>query len=154
MNRDRHYSPVTLALIVVASLAAGSAFAADKTEINLTLTVDSSGAATINVDPEDATIWRNKPDKPKKVYWMTENNSSYDELFWELRYDPDKGGGSANYFGDVDIACGESDIKVQPDKKPDIPYAEWPYSVTVYSCVDGEKSEMILEVDPRIKWGD
>ena len=67
MNRDRHYSPVTLALIVVASLAAGSAFAADKTEINLTLTVDSSGAATINVDPEDATIWRNKPDKPKKT---------------------------------------------------------------------------------------
>ena len=154
MNRNRHISPLTLALIVIAALAAGSAHAAEKTEVELTLTVDDAGNASIGVDPENAQIWRNKPDKPKKVYWMTVNESSYDELFWELRYDPSKGGGSANYFGDVDIACGKTDIKVQPDRKPDAPYAEWPYSVTVYSCVDGAKGDMLAEIDPRIKWGD
>ena len=153
MHRIR-FAPIVLALIVLAALAAGSAHAADKTDVQLTLMDDGSGALAISVDPENAQIWRNKPDKPKKVYWYTANESSYDELYWELRYDPGKGGGTANYFGAVDIECGKDSIKVQPDKKPDEPYAEWPYSVTVYSCVDGERGDMLAEVDPRIVWKD
>ena len=69
-------------------------------------------------------------------------------------FDPGKGGGSENYFGDVDLACGESSIKVQPSPKPSIPNAEWPYMVTVYSCADGAKGEYLCMVDPRIKWND
>ena len=42
----------------------------------------------------------------------------------------------------------------QPDKKPDVPQAEWPYSVAVYSCVDGARGDLLAEVDPRIVWRD
>ena len=135
-------------------LLASTAEAADKNEVELTLAVDSAGTATITVDPEDAQIWRNKPDKPKKINWKIVNSSAYEQLFWELRYAPDKGGGSADYFGEVDITCGETDKKVQPDKKPDFPYAEWPYSITVFSCADGAKSVELATVDPRIVWKD
>jgi hypothetical protein len=76
------------------------------------------------------------------------------ELFWELRYDPDKGGGSADDFGEVDIACGGAGTKVQPDKKPDFPYAQWPYSVTVYACAEGAKGQQLANGDPRIVWKD
>ncbi|MCW8985538.1 MAG: hypothetical protein OQK55_09360 [Thermoanaerobaculales bacterium] len=154
MRRVHRFASMTLALVIAAALFSGSAQAADKTDVKLTLTVDSAGTATISVDPEDAKIWRNKPDKPKKVYWKTENNSSHDQLFWELRYDPSKGGGTANYFGDVDIKCGETRVKVQPDKKPDFPKAEWPYSITVFACKDGVKAQEIATVDPRIIWQD
>jgi hypothetical protein len=153
MHQKLRFSLI-VAIAAVALVAAGTAQAADKTDVELTLTVDDAGNAAISVDPESAQIWRNKPDKPKKVYWYTANESSYDELYWELRYDPGKGGGTANYFGDVDIECGKDSIKVQPDKKPDAPYAEWPYSVSVYSCVDGAKGDMLAEVDPRIVWKD
>lgn len=154
MQNPLRLATMTLAIVVAALLIAGSAQAADKKDVKLTLTVDSAGTATISVDPEDATIWRNKPDKPKKVNWKTINKSTYDELFWELRYEPSKGGGTADYFGDVDIACGETERKVQPDKKPDFPYAQWPYSVAVYSCVDGARGAKLAEVDPRIVWKD
>jgi hypothetical protein len=156
----RRVSSLIIGALAVATMAvlggplAGFADAADKNEVELTLAVDSAGKATITVDPEDAQIWRNKPDKPKKVTWKTVNTSSHDQLFWELRYAPDKGGGSADYFGDVDIACGETEIKVQPDKKPDFPYAEWPYSVTVFACADGAKGQELATVDPRIIWKD
>jgi hypothetical protein len=142
------------ALVISAVLITGSAQAADKKDVKLTLNVSSAGTASIAVDPEDVQIWRNKPNKPKKVYWKTVNNSSHDQLFWELRYDPGKGGGTANYFGDVDIECGTTSIKVQPDKKPAFPYAQWPYSVAVYVCVDGAKGDLLAEVDPRIVWKD
>lgn len=142
------------ALVLFSGPAAGSAHAAESKDITLKLTVDDAGAATITVDPEDAQIWRNKPNKPKKVHWKTANSSSHAELFWELRYDPDKGGGSADYFGEVDVACGETGTKVQPDKKPDFPYAQWPYSVTVYACADGAKGQQLATVDPRIVWKD
>ena len=98
--------------------------------------------------------WRNKPNKPKKVEWTTVNTTRYPELFWELRYDPSKGGGTADYFGDVDIECGVANIKVQPDKKPDFPNAQWPYSVTAYACADGVKAQEVATVDPRIVWKD
>jgi hypothetical protein len=154
MQNPLRLATMTLAIVVAALLIAGSAQAADRKDVKLTLTVYSAGTATISVDPEDATIWRNKPDKPKKVNWKTINKSTYDELFWELRYEPSKGGGTADYFGDVDIACGETERKVQPDKKPDFPYAQWPYSVAVYSCVDGARGAKLAEVDPRIVWKD
>lgn len=141
-------------VLLTAVMLAGSAEAADQKEVKLTLNVNSSGASTITVDPENTQIWRNKPNKPKKIYWKTVNNSSHAQLFWELRYDPEKGGGTANYFGDVDLECGTTSIKVQPDKKPDFPFAQWPYSVTVYSCVDGSKGQKLAEVDPRIVWKD
>ena len=115
-------------------------------EILLTLRVKSLVRTVVKVQPRDAKIWRNTPDKPKKVnWWIDQQHLVRSELFWELRYDPDKGGGTENYFGDVDIECGETAIKVQPDKKPDFPYAQWPYSVTVYACVDGTKGEKLAE---------
>ena len=154
MQQGRLSAVTILALVLAATLIADPAEAGDKKDVKLTLDIDSAGTAVISVDPEDAQIWRNKPDKPKKVNWKTVNKSHHSQLFWELRYDPDKGGGSANYFGDVDIACGETAKKVQPDKKPDFPYAQWPYSVTVYSCVGGAKGAKLAEVDPRIVWKD
>lgn len=141
-------------IVTFGGLSATTSEAADKTDVELTLAVDSAGTATITIDPEDAQIWRNELDKPKKIYWTTVNTSSHDQLFWELRYAPDKGGGSADYFGNVDIVCGETDIKVQPDKKPDVPYAQWPYSVTVFACADGAKGQELATVDPRIVWKD
>jgi len=147
---------MTLIVVITAVLIAGSAGAADKkTYIQLSLEVAGSGIPFIKVQPRDAKIWRNKPDKPKKVeWWWTVNDTSYSEIFWEIRYDPSKGGGTADYFGDVDIECGKTEIKVQPDKKPDIPNAQWPYSITAYACVDGVKGQIIATIDPRIVWKD
>lgn len=154
MKNSPRLAIMALAAVIAGLMIAGTAEAADTKDVKLTLTVSSAGTATITVDPEDAKIWRNKPNKPKKVNWQTVNESSHNQLFWELRYDPGKGGGTANYFGDVDIACGETEKKVQPDKKPDFPYAQWPYSVTAYSCVDGVKGDQLADVDPRIVWKD
>lgn len=155
MNRNRRFSALTLATAIAAVSIAGFAGAADKkTNIQLTLNQDRNGDLLVMVRPQNAKIWRNNPDKPKKVNWWTDNYSAYGELFWELRYDPDKGGGTADYFGEVDIECGQKEIKVQPDKKPDFPEAEWPYSITVYACVDGAKAQKIAAVDPRIIWKD
>ena len=154
MHLSLRLATVSLPVFIAGLLITCSLEAADTKDVKLTLNVDAAGAASISVEPEDAQIWRKKPDKPKKVNWETVNKSRHTQLFWELRYDPDKGGGSANYFGDVDIACGETAEKVQPDKKPDFPYAQWPYSVTVYSCVDGAKGAKLAEVDPRIVWKD
>ena len=147
---------MALATAFAAVLIAGSTGAADKkTTIQLMLDQNVNGVAFIQVQPRDAKIWRNKPDKPKKVEWWWEiNKTSFDELFWEIRYDPSKGEGPADFFGNVDIECGESEIKAQPDKKPDVPKAEWPYSITVYACKDGVKAQEIATIDPRIIWQD
>ena len=162
MHENRRFAGVTGTLAIVAvfvafsSLFAGSADASDKKKnIELTLEVGATAKPFITVRPRDAKIWRNKPDKPKKVrWWWTVNKTSHAEIFWEIRYDPSKGGGTANYFGDVDIECGQAEIKVQPDKKPDFPKAEWPYSITVYACRDGVKAQEIATIDPRIIWND
>ena len=147
---------MTLLVVIAAVLIAGPASTADKkTNIQLTLDQNFNGLPFIKVQPRDAKIWRNKPDKPKKVeWWWTINRTSYSEIFWEIRYDPSKGGGTADYFGEVDIECGQSEIKVQPDKKPDSPKAEWPYSITEYACKDGVKAQKIATIDPRIIWQD
>jgi len=156
MQRNICFAAMALIIVVAAVLIAGPADAADKkTTIQLMLDQNVNGVAFIQVQPRDAKIWRNKPDKPKKVEWWWEiNRTSFDELFWEIRYDPSKDRATANYFGDVDIECGESEIKVQPDKKPDFPKAEWPYSITVFACKDGVKAQEIATVDPRIIWQD
>jgi hypothetical protein len=148
---------MTLAVVIATVLIAGSAQAADKEKVKdilLTLRVDLTQRTIIKVQPRSAKIWRNQPDKPKKVNWIAVNNTPYEEVFWEIRYDPSKGGESANYFGDVDIECGETEIKVKPDKTPDFPNAEWPYSVTAFGCVDGQKAQKLAELDPRIIWDD
>jgi hypothetical protein len=148
---------MTVAVVIVTALVARPVHAADKdkkTNILLTLRVDVTQRTVIKVQPRDAKIWRNTPDKPKKVMWIAINNTTYEEVFWEIRYAPSKGGESANYFGDVNIECGESEIKAQPDKKPEIAHAEWPYSVTAYGCVDGEKAQKLAVLDPRIIWKD
>jgi hypothetical protein len=156
MDRTQHPHGAVLTIAIVGALILGASSldAGDSKSITLTLAIDGSGTATISVDPENAMIWRNRPDKPKKVEWRTVNDTAHAELYWELRFDPDKGGGSADYFGDVDIACRESAKKVQPDKKPDFPFAQWPYSVTVFTCVDGVKGERLVTADPRIVWKD
>ena len=155
MKGNRRFSALTLATAIAAVSIAGFTGATDKkTNIRLTLRQDRNGDLLVIVRPQNAKIWRNNPDKPKKVNWWTDNYSTYGELFWELRYDPDKGGGTADYFGEVDIECGQKEIKVQPDKKPDFPEAEWPYSITVYACIDGAKAQKIAAVDPRIIWKD
>lgn len=126
----------------------------DAREVTLTAAADGAGGCTITVSPETAIISRGNTAEIKKVYWVAEPNAELGELYWEIRYDPGKGGGSENYFGDVNLACGESSIKVQPKPKPKIPNAEWPYMVTVYQCADGAKGPYLCTVDPRIKWND
>jgi hypothetical protein len=154
MHQGHRSIVMILLFVVMAAVVSDPAQAADKKDVQLTLSVDSAGNATISVHPQDQHIWRNKPNKPKKINWKTVNNSSHIQLFWELRYDPGKGGGTADYFGDVDIECDQTAIKVQPDKKPEFPYAQWPYSVAVFACVDGAKGDKLAEVDPRIVWKD
>ena len=144
--------------LVIACVAlfswAGSVAANDAREVTLNAVADGSGGCTISVSPEIAVISRGNQAKIKKVYWVAEPNPEFGELYWEIRYDPGKGGGSDNYFGDINLACGAPSIKVQPKPKPKIPNAEWPYMVTVYRCVDGAKGPYLCTVDPRIKWND
>ena len=160
MHGNRRLAAITNTLAIAVVLAvfsgplAGPADAGENKVVELQVMTTPTGQFVITVDPAYAKIWRNKPDKPKKINWKTIDNSPYEELFWELRYDPSKGGGTADYFGDVDIECGQTAIKVQPDKKPDYPNAEWPYSVTVYVCADGVKGKELAAVDPRIIWKD
>jgi len=141
------------AVVAILTVAPTTAVAdpPDAKEVTLTLQVDGEGNCSITVDPETAVIERGDNAKIKKVYWVATPNDDHPNLFWELRWDPDKGGASENYFGDVDLACGVENIKVQPDK-PKIDNAEWPYAVTVFDCVDGAKAEELCTVDPRIRW--
>jgi hypothetical protein len=160
MHRDHRFASITHFLSIAVALAvfscalAGSAHAGDDKLIRLKVTTNQVGKHVIMVLPPHAKIWRDNPNKPKKINWTAVNYSAYDDLFCELRYDSSKGEGAANYFGDVDIECGETEIEVQPDIKPDSPNAEWPYTVTVYACVDGVKGQEVATVDARIVWND
>ena len=144
----------TIGVLILGGASAVSAQQPDAREITLELAMGGAGSPTIIVTPETATIWRTKHGKVKKVEWAALPDDQYGELYWELRWDPSKGGGSDNFFGNVDLPCGDSHIKVQPNPKPTIPYAEWPYMVTVYSCSDGVKGQELATVDPRIRWDD
>jgi hypothetical protein len=139
-------------IVVLAGASTVWADPPDAKEVTLLLSFNDAGKCSISVHPEIAEIWRGQHHKIKKVYWVAPPNSQYPQLFWELRWDPDKGGATEDYFGAVDLSCGVNNIKVQPKPKPKIPNAEWPYSVSVYSCADGAKSEHLCNVDPRIRW--
>ena len=146
---------LTMVLVGVAGdAAAQSGGGNDARTVTLQAVSDGAGGCTITVSPETAVISRGNNARIKKVYWTGESSSEFGDLYWELRYDPGKGGGSENYFGDVNLACGVPSIKVQPRPKPRIPNAEWPYMVTAYRCVDGAKGPYLCTVDPRIKWND
>lgn len=154
MPRRHIWTPLLCALAAVVFLAVPSAVEADPPdakEVTLKLTIDGDGNCAINVDPETAVIQKGDNAKIKKVYWVALPNEQYPQLFWELRWDPDKSGASENYFGDVDLPCGVDNLKVQPDK-PKIDNAEWPYAVTVFGCADGGRAEQLCTVDPRIRW--
>ena len=144
----------TIGVLILGGASAVSAQQPDAREITLELAMGGAGSPTIIVTPETATIWRTKHGKVKKVEWAALPDAEHPELYWELRWDPSKDGGSDNFFGNVDLPCGDSHIKVQPNPKPTIPYAQWPYMVTVYSCSDGVKGQEIATVDPRIRWDD
>jgi hypothetical protein len=145
----------TIGVLNLSGASAVSAQQPDGREVTLELSMDGAGNPTIIVSPETATIWRNAQGKVKKVVWVATPDTQYGELYWELRWDPsNKGGGSENFFGNVDLPCGVSQIKVQPKPKPKIPYAQWPYMVTVYSCPNGAKGQKLVTVDPRIRWDD
>ena len=156
MNRVSKSSVmVGLICIGLLSWAGGAGADPDAKDVTLTAVADGAGGCTITVDPETATISRGDDAKIKKVYWKAPPNAELGELYWELRYDPGKGGGTENYFGNVDLACGQSSIKVKPDKPhPRIQNPEWPYMVTVYRCENGAKGPYLCTVDPRIKWND
>ena len=144
----------TTEMLILGGVSTASAQQPDGREVTLELSMDGAGNPTVIVSPETATIWRNAQGKVKKVVWVAMPDAQYGELYWELRWDPSKGGGSDNFFGNVDLPCGVSQIKVQPKPKPKIPYAEWPYMVTVYSCSNGAKGQELATVDPRIRWDD
>ena len=144
----------TTEMLILGGVSTASAQQPDGREVTLELSMDGAGNPTVIVSPETATIWRNAQGKVKKVVWVAMPDAQYGELYWELRWDPSKGGGSDNFFGNVDLPCGVSQIKVQPKPKPKIPYAEWPYMVTVYSCSNGAKGQKLVTVDPRIRWDD
>jgi hypothetical protein len=156
MQMNRRFAAVTALVFIATVLTAGTAGAEDKnTHIKLALDQNLNGVVVIKVQPRDAKIWRDTPNKPNRVeWWWMVNDTSYPEIFWEIRYDPAKGGGTGDYFGNVDIECGQTDIVVEPDKKPDAPKAQWPYSITVYACRGGVKAQKIATIDPRIIWQD
>jgi hypothetical protein len=141
-------------MLILAGVSTAWADPPDAREVTLKLSFDGAGKCSISVDPEIATIWRGQHQKIKKVYWVAAPNSQYPELYWELRYDPGKGGGTGDYFGAVNLSCGVNEIKVKPQQKPAKAKAEWPYSVSVFSCSDGARSEHLCTVDPRIRWDD
>ncbi len=141
-------------ILILAGASAAWADPPDAREVTLQLAIDGTGSCTITVTPETATISRGANQKVKKVYWVAPPNGQFPELFWELRWDPDKGGATEDYFGAVNLPCGVNDIKVQPKPKPKIPNAEWPYAVSVYSCSGGARAEHLCTVDPRIRWDD
>jgi len=156
---NKNLTRATLVVVgvgILASIGVSPAWAdpPDAREVSLQLTIDGAGNCSISVYPETATISRGQNQKIKKVYWVAPPNSQFPELYWELRWDPDKRGASEDYFGAVDLPCGVNNIKVQPHPKPKIPQAQWPYAVSVYSCSDGAKSQNLCTVDPRIRWDD
>jgi len=153
-QRSFSLTMIVIACGILITWAGDAAADNESREVTLTAVDDGSGGCTITVSPENAIISRGPNAKIKKVYWVAEANPELGELYWEIRYDPGKGGATENYFGDVNLACGAGSIKVQPKPKPKIPNAEWPYMVTVYRCENGAKGPYLCTVDPRIKWND
>ena len=99
MRRTNTERPVVAAVIVIAcgiliSWPVGAAADNESREVTLTAVADGSGGCTITVSPETAIISRGKKAKIKKVYWVGETNPELGDLYWEIRYEPGKGGNS------------------------------------------------------------
>jgi hypothetical protein len=66
--------------------------AAEKdSRILLTLPVDVTGQTMVKVQPRDAKLWRNDPQKPQQVRWWTVNSTQYNQVYWEIRHDTTRG---------------------------------------------------------------
>jgi hypothetical protein len=112
------------------------------------------GELCVTVLPDPATVWRGTKRTPiRRVDWLVVDA---EERYWEIRYAPDKDGAEGNYFnasGTIDIPCGDNLFRTRNPQDPGRDGARWPYSITVYSCVDGSKGERLCEKDPEIDWG-
>ena len=122
--------------------------------IRLRLGVERSGGFFLMVAPPRTKLWRDTPDRPWMIRWKVADNGLYGDLYWVIRYDSDSDAASNDYFGDIDIACGERGMDVVPEMKPEEPNATWPYKVTVHLCVDGVKgpAKETLNAKPKIIW--
>lgn len=161
MNRNQLLGAITntFAIAVVFALtmvaSASSMDAADnERSVLLTLRVERTGMTIVKVQPRDAKIWRNDPEKPRIVRWWTVNNTQYQEVYWEIRHDTSRADETADYFGEINIECGQTEVSVQPVTVPDSPNARWPYVVNVYGCKDGKKAQKLSTLNPTVVWKD
>ena len=161
MNRHQHLGATTHVFAIafffaLSMVALASPVDADDTErsVLLTLRVERTGVTMVKVQPRDAKLWRNDPEKPHEIRWWTINNTQYEEVYWEIRHDSSRSGSEGDYFGEIDIECGQSEVTVQPVTVPDSPNARWPYVVNVYGCYDGKKAQKLSTLSPLVLWKD
>ena len=146
---------VAMVVVALSGVLAGSANAGETKTVRLSIEIGFAGAPRIRLRTPNAKIWRDTPDKPNKVRWrMYTNRTSFYQIFWEFRYDPSKAEATADYFGEVDLECGETRVEVAPEIKPDAPNAIWPYTITAYACANGMKAQEIATFNARIVWKD
>lgn len=106
------------------------------------------GEKCVEAYPDEAVLIKNK--KPKKLrFWVRDAG----EYYWEIAWDNSKGGATDNFFGAVpDITCADNNLKSGPHTGvPDVGTVTWPYKVTVYNCVDGEKATEVCHTDPGVR---
>lgn len=112
------------------------------------------GELCATVFPDPATVWRpGKPNKIRKVDWVVVDE---EDLYWEIRYAPEKPGAEEDYFATsapIDVPCGDNLFRTRPPKDPGRDGARWPYEIRVYACADGAKGELLCVKDPEIDWG-
>jgi len=108
----------------------------------------------IHVYPDKPVIWKAANKKLKGVRWTVIDNPATAgmNLCWELRYKPDSIYATGNYFGDLDIDCGDNCIEKKPTE-PSSSQESWPYSIEVFECKSGTKTSLYKR-DPRVKWAD
>jgi len=158
MNAFRARSIPVLLLAAVASSAAPAAaqggFGPGKTDSRQVTLDHVGGELCATVYPDPATIWRpGKKSKIRKVDWVVVDEEDY---YWEIRYAPEKPGAEEDYFessAPIDIPCGDNLFRSKNPRDPGKDGTAWPYTVTVYSCVDGQRGELLCVKDPEIDWG-
>ena len=98
----------------------------------------------------DDTVFVFRDQKPKKVKFWANPSQTY---YWEIAYDGSKQDAEGDFFGPVDpIGCGDNHTTtdnnsgVPDDGNPHY----WPYSISVYECVDGQQGSLLCEKDPRV----
>lgn len=102
----------------------------------------------VEATPDYATTYKSK--KPKKVRFWVDPEDTY---YWTIAYDAAKPGATGDYFGALDdIKCSDNNVKSnQHSGVPANGTYTWPYKVTVYECVNGDKGSMICETDPGVR---